>query len=158
MHGSRGGGTRGPHPALLKNHKAIRFLSNTGTDSLETHKATKLAFILGLPAKRCSNQTAFCWQTDDGPLLVVFGSSLPSSTKNHQSGTLSDKTFRICAWSSPFIFQISPYPTAEVLQENLRTRVNWMEYRKVTLRNLIKTQRDGKPPKHKPKDLRPVFK
>ena len=49
---------------------------NTGPDSLKNHKATKGAFnetwaIIGPPAKHHLN---------DGPLLVVFGSSLSSST------------------------------------------------------------------------------
>ena len=30
---------------------------------------------------------AFHWRADDGPLLVVLGSSLPSSTKKRQSWT-----------------------------------------------------------------------
>ena len=34
---------------------------------------------------------AFRWRADDGPLLVVFGSSLPSSTKKPLSWTPSDK-------------------------------------------------------------------
>ena len=44
----------------LKNHKDIRFLSNTGMDPMNNHKATKPAF-------------------NDGPLLVVFGTSLLST-------------------------------------------------------------------------------
>ena len=47
----------------LENHKAIGFLSNTGSDPLENHKDTK--------------------PTDDGLLLVVIGSFLPSSTKKN---------------------------------------------------------------------------
>ena len=63
MRGSRGGGAGvQPYPPPLKNHKAIGFLSNTGPVPLENRKATKPAFNY------------------DGPLLVVYGSSLPSST------------------------------------------------------------------------------
>ena len=36
-----GGGTGGPDPPPLKNHKNIGFLSNTGPDPLKNHKATK---------------------------------------------------------------------------------------------------------------------
>ena len=46
-----GGGTGGPDPYPLENHKAIGFLGNTGPDSLANHKATKPAFNVG-PAKR----------------------------------------------------------------------------------------------------------
>ena len=68
MRGSRGGGggAGGPDPAHpLKNHKAILFLSNTGSD----------------PLRRRAN---------DGPLFVVFGilSSL-FNLKNCQSWTIS---------------------------------------------------------------------
>ena len=45
MCGSRGG-TGGPDP-LLKNHRNIGFLSNTGPDLLKNHKATKPAFNVG---------------------------------------------------------------------------------------------------------------
>ena len=55
-------GVRIPHP--LKNHKNIGFLSNYGPDPL---KITKLP-----------SHHAFRWRADDGPLIVVFGSSLPS--------------------------------------------------------------------------------
>ena len=48
----RGGGL-GTRP--LGNHKAIGFLSNTGPDSLENHKATctKPDFMLGRPSVFC---------------------------------------------------------------------------------------------------------
>ena len=52
------GGGRGSVPPL-KNHKNIGFLSNTGTDPLKNHKATKPAFNVGQssapPAKRHLN-------------------------------------------------------------------------------------------------------
>ena len=41
------GETGGPDPPLLKNHKIIGFLSNTGLDSAKNHKATKPAFNVG---------------------------------------------------------------------------------------------------------------
>ena len=60
-------------------YKNIRFLRNTGPDSLSNHKAAK-------PTK------AFRWWADDGPLIIVFGPSLPSSTeKTSQSWTHSEK-------------------------------------------------------------------
>ena len=50
---------RGPDPPSPKNHKKLRFLSNTGTDPPKNHKAAKLAFkysaIIGTPAKRLLN-------------------------------------------------------------------------------------------------------
>ena len=36
----------------LKNHKAVLFLSNTGTHPLKNHKATKPAFNVGPPSAR----------------------------------------------------------------------------------------------------------
>ena len=53
--GSRGGGggTGGPDP--LKNHKKIRFLSNTGPDPLKNQKATKPAFNVGPSSARQRN-------------------------------------------------------------------------------------------------------
>ena len=47
MHGIRGG-YKGSGPlTLLENHKAMGILYFTGQDSMENHKATKLAFIVG---------------------------------------------------------------------------------------------------------------
>ena len=43
MRGPRGG-TGGPDPLPLKNHKNIGFLSNTGPDPLNNYKASKPAF------------------------------------------------------------------------------------------------------------------
>ena len=55
----------------------------TGPDPLENHKVAKPAFNVGplspRPPKR--HLMAFRWRADDGRRLVVFGSSLPSSTK-----------------------------------------------------------------------------
>ena len=51
----------------LKNHKNIGFISNIGPDPLKNHKAT--------------NPNGGVWQADNGPFIVVFGSSIPSSTK-----------------------------------------------------------------------------
>ena len=80
MRGSRG--VRTPHPPSthtpLKNHKNIGFPSNT-----ENHEATKPAFNVGPSSARQQNaiKMAFRWRADDGPLIVAFGSSLPSLTK-----------------------------------------------------------------------------
>ena len=71
-------GDRGFGPSL-KHHKNIGLLSNTGPDPLKIHKATKLAFkcwaIIDIPAKVHLDGVLLV-----GLLLVVFGSSLPSST------------------------------------------------------------------------------
>ena len=66
-------GGRGSGPPR-ESHKAIGFLSNTSPDPIENHKVTKPAFNVWPPSVRQGN-------TDDGPLLVVFGSSLSSPTK-----------------------------------------------------------------------------
>ena len=75
------GETGGPDP--LKNHKNIGLLRNTGPDPLKNHKATKPAFNVGPTSASQRNpiELVFCWQADDGPLIVLFGSFLPSSTK-----------------------------------------------------------------------------
>ena len=59
----------------LKNHKNIGFLSNTSPDLL----IQCVQAIIGPSAKR--HQMAFRWWADNDSLLVVFCSSLPSSTK-----------------------------------------------------------------------------
>ena len=64
----------------LKNHKNIDFLSNTGLVPLKIDKTNKPSFNFG-PSSACQRNT-ICWRADYGLLLVVFGSFLPSSTKN----------------------------------------------------------------------------
>ena len=85
-------GIRGEIGNLLENHKNIGFLSNTGPDLLKIHKVTKPTFNVGPSSARHRNaiKMAFRWRADDGPLLVLFGSSLPSSCQNW---TPSGKTF-----------------------------------------------------------------
>ena len=69
-----------------KSQSYIGILSNTGPDPLENQKNTKPTFNVGPSSARQRNaiQMAFRWQANDGPLLVVLGSSLslPSSRKN----------------------------------------------------------------------------
>ena len=50
----KSGGTGGP-TFPLENHKNIGFLSNTGPDPLKNHKATKLAFKVGLSSAHQRN-------------------------------------------------------------------------------------------------------
>ena len=78
----RGGGGRGPDPPL-KNHKNIGFLSNSGPDPQKNFEATEPAFNVGPSSARQRNAIlmAFRWRADDGPLIVVFGSSHHSSSK-----------------------------------------------------------------------------
>ena len=75
MGGSRGEEDRG-FGSPLEKHKSIGFLINTGSDPLKNHKATRPAFNVGPSSARQGNG-----RTDDGPLNVVFGSSLPSTAK-----------------------------------------------------------------------------
>ena len=58
-----------PPPPRLKNHKNIEFLRNTGPDPLK---------FLKLPSQ---HSTLGHRRADDGPLLVIFGSSLPYKRK-----------------------------------------------------------------------------
>ena len=84
MGGSRGDRSTDPPPPL-KNHNTIGFPSNTGPDPQKNHKVTKPAFNVGPSYVR----QAFRWWADVGPLMVVFGSSLPSSTKKTPLAKLS---------------------------------------------------------------------
>ena len=61
----------------MKNHNTLEFPSNTGPDPQKNHKVTKPAFNAGPSYVR----QGFRFRADVGPLMVVFGSSLPSSTK-----------------------------------------------------------------------------
>ena len=84
----REGGTGGPDPPPppLKNHKNIGFLNNICSDTLKNHKASKPALNVG-SSWACQQKAismAFCWRADDSLLIVVFGSSLPSSAQNKQ--------------------------------------------------------------------------
>ena len=72
MRRSRGGGAGGLNP--LKNHKHIGFLSNTGSEPLKIRKLPNQHSML-------DNHQPASKTPSNGPLLVVFGSSLPSSTK-----------------------------------------------------------------------------
>ena len=88
-HGRIQRGARGPDPPpppqkkkKKKNHKNIGFLSNTAPDPLKNHRATKPAFNVG--------PYNWCFAGGTIMVIVVFGSSIPSSTKNR--GTLSNWT------------------------------------------------------------------
>ena len=73
-----GGGRAGVRtPPPPENHKIMGFLSNTGP--LQNHKAIKPA-IIDTPAQRHLHM-AFRRRADDEPLIMVFGSYIPSSTK-----------------------------------------------------------------------------
>ena len=82
--------------------QSYSFLTNTGSDPLKIQKATKPPFDVGpSSAGQGNHHLNGVWLvTDDGPLLVVFGSSFPSSTtkKDCQNWTPSDKTLWIPAW------------------------------------------------------------
>ena len=59
------------------------FFRNTGPEPLKNHKATKPAFNVGPSSARQRDaiSMAFRSRADDGPLLVLFESSLLSSKK-----------------------------------------------------------------------------
>ena len=68
--------------APLKNHKNIEFLSNWfgSPEKSQSYQASIQCWaIISMPAKRHLNGISMAGQ--DGLLIVVFGSSLPSSTK-----------------------------------------------------------------------------
>ena len=70
-----------PPPPTEKSQKE-RVSLQYWSDSKENHKATKAAFNVGPSSARQRNaiSIAFRWQTDDGPFIAVFGSSIPPST------------------------------------------------------------------------------
>ena len=75
-----GGGAGGPDPPPpLKNHNTIGFPSNTGLDPLIISRLPSQHSMLG--HLRYDSETPFVGVADVGPLMVVFGSSLSSSTK-----------------------------------------------------------------------------
>ena len=74
--GGGGVGTGVADPPPPENHQNIGFPSNIDPDSLKNHKAAKPVSI-----KWWAILMAFGWPADDGPLVVIFGSSLPSSTE-----------------------------------------------------------------------------
>ena len=79
------GGTGGPDPAEKSQNIGLNS-SNTGPDPLKNHSyqaSIQCWAIIGRPAKR--HLMAFGWWADDGPFIVEFGSSLPSSTKKNLS-------------------------------------------------------------------------
>ena len=81
MCGSRGGRReRSPDPS--ENKKNNGFLSDSGPDPLKNYEATEPAFNGGPSPARIL--MAFRWLADDGPLIVVFGSSHHISTKKRQ--------------------------------------------------------------------------
>ena len=92
------GGRGSRHP--LENHKAIGFLSNTGPDPLENHKANKLPMLGNY---RPTSKTPFKWRFGGGPMMTCFKWYLdplsPHLLKKFSelSWTHSDKTFWIRA-------------------------------------------------------------
>ena len=78
-------------------------MSIIGRDPLKNHKATKPAFIFGPPS--APSETPLKWRFADGQFIVIFGSSIPTSTKKNKNKkktryrfwTPSDKTFWIRA-------------------------------------------------------------
>ena len=82
-----GGGAGGPDP-----RKNLGFLSNTGPDPLKITKLSSQHSMLGHHRAIIGKTVmAFRWRADDGPLIVVFGSSLFSSTNKPQPHLIPSK-------------------------------------------------------------------
>ena len=84
MRGSRGV-TEGPDtPPPSEKSQKYRVSWQYLYGSAENQKATKPAFNVGPSSarQRKAIPMGFHWRADDGPLIVIFGSSLPLSTKN----------------------------------------------------------------------------
>ena len=54
---------------------------------------------------------AFCWLADDGPLIVVFGSSLPSSKKKQQRCQVGPPLTKLSGSAHEQELQCSPFKT-----------------------------------------------
>ena len=89
----------GSGPPTPENHKNIGFLSNTGPGHLNITRLPSQHSMLR--HHRHAIETPLndvSLAGDDCPLILVFGSSLPASTKKRcQSLTPYDKTFWILA-------------------------------------------------------------
>ena len=83
----RGGRGSGPPPPL-KNQKNIGFISNTGPDPLNVTKLASQHSILG------HHRSA-----DDGPLLVLFGSSFPVIKNGPPLAKLSENEHALLLFS-----------------------------------------------------------
>ena len=83
IRGSRVGSRGSWHTPLENKKKYIWFLSNTGPDPLKITNLPSQHSMLGhhRPANETPFKWRFHWRADDGPLIMVFESSLPSSTK-----------------------------------------------------------------------------
>ena len=120
-----------PHPPPLENHKAIGLLIKTGPDPIENHKTTGPAFNVGPPSvcQRKASQMVFRFWTDDGPLLVVFGSSLLSLTKKVTvapplTDFLDPRTMpaNLYVWSEPYLHPYFGYVSNEGYDESVPMR------------------------------------
>ena len=85
--GDRGSGPPPPPPPNLKNHKKhrISLLYWTGSPEILKNYLASIQrwVIISTPVKR--HLKGFRWRADDGPLFVIFGSSLKGRKKRCQS-------------------------------------------------------------------------
>ena len=63
----------------MVNHNAMGFLSKTGPDPLENHKATKAAFKFGPLSAR--QGTSFKWRLAGGPIMAGLDHLYPHLLK-----------------------------------------------------------------------------
>ena len=79
-----GQGVRTPPPPPPEKSQNYRVSQQFCSGHPENRKAFKPAFNDRPSSSRQLNaiKIAFRWRADDGPIIVVFGSSFPSSTKN----------------------------------------------------------------------------
>ena len=110
------GGTGGPDPPPLKNHKNIGFLSNTGQDPLKNHKATVPSQNSMLGHHRHVSKTPFKWRFAGGPMMARFQFYLDPLINKKKSWTHSEKSFWIRPCWPCIIFYLWPYkPTSNCI-------------------------------------------
>ena len=107
--GGTGGPPPPPPPPPPENHKTKGFFRWSGSPEKSQSGQTSIQCwaIIDPPAKRHLNGVSLA--VDDGPLLVLFGSSFPVSKK---SWTPSGKTFWVRAC---FCFYFSPHTIGRTL-------------------------------------------
>ena len=129
------GGTAGPDPSPLNNHKNIGFLSNTSPDTL---KNTKLPSQEMLGHHWPARETPFKWLSLAGwwwpavNAIWILSSILHSSknkTKNHcQSWTTSGETSWIPAWYLLTKMEFSPKPFNGMFHQISQEWLSWSPF------------------------------
>ena len=122
------GGTGGPDPPPLENHKNIGFLSNTGPDRLtQSYQASIQCWAIISPQRNAISM-AFRWRADDGTFLdiLIFGYLDPltpqqlKKKKRYQIWAPSDKSFwiRACSYTIANVVVLAIINRSSLMKSN----------------------------------------